>query len=62
MAAVKGFTFSVDEVQSFLQQLDADDVALDAKALVAIAGGSRSAAPRCRTIGSSGVVSSDGSG
>ena len=47
MAAVKGVTFSVDEVQSSLQQLDADDVALDAEALVAIAGGSRSAAPRC---------------
>ena len=43
MAAEKGVTLSVDEVQSFLQQMDADDefddVALDAVALVAIAGG-----------------------
>ena len=45
MAAEKGVTLSVDEVQSFLQQMDADDefddVALDAVALVAIAGGYR---------------------
>ena len=39
MAAEKGVTLSVEEVQSFLQQMDADDVALDAVALVAIAGG-----------------------
>ena len=43
MAAEKGVTLSVDEVQSFLQQMDADDefddVALDAVALAAIAGG-----------------------
>ena len=42
MAAEKGVTLSVDEVQNFLQQMDADeefdDVALDAVALVAIAG------------------------
>ena len=45
MAAEKGVTLSVEEVQSFLQQMDADDefddVALDAVALVAIAGGYR---------------------
>ena len=51
IAAEKDVTLSVDEVQSFLQQMDADDefddFELDAVALVAIAGGSRSAAPRC---------------
>ena len=43
MAAEKGVTLTVHEVQGFLQQMDADDefddVALDAVALVAIAGG-----------------------
>ncbi|WP_136988974.1 hypothetical protein [Synechococcus sp. UW140] len=43
MAAEKDVTLSVDEVQSFLQQMDADDefddFELDAVALVAIAGG-----------------------
>ena len=43
IAAEKGVTLSLEEVQSFLQQMDADDefddVALDAVALVAIAGG-----------------------
>ncbi len=43
MAAEKGVTLTVDEVQSFLQQMDADDefddVALDAVALAAISGG-----------------------
>lgn len=43
IAAEKGVTLSVDEIQSFLQQMDADDefddFALDAVALAAIAGG-----------------------
>ena len=43
IAAEKDVTLSVDEVQSFLQQMDADDefddFELDAVALVAIAGG-----------------------
>ena len=47
MAAEKGVTLSVEEVQSFLQQMDADDVALDAVALVAIAGGFRQGRNGC---------------
>jgi len=47
IAAEKGVTLSVDEVQSFLQQMDADDVALDAVALVAIAGGYRGGRRGC---------------
>ena len=47
MAAEKGVTLSVEEVQSFLQQMDADDVALDAVALVAIAGGYRGGSRGC---------------
>ena len=43
IAAEKGVTFSVDEVQSFLKQMDDDeefdDIELDAIALTAIAGG-----------------------
>ena len=45
IAAEKGVTFSVDEVQSFLKQMDDDeefdDIELDAIALTAIAGGYR---------------------
>ena len=45
IAAEKGVTLSVDEVQSFLKQMDEDeefdDIELDAIALTAIAGGSR---------------------
>ena len=43
IAAEKGVTLSVDEVQSFLKQMDDDDefddIELDAIALTAIAGG-----------------------
>ena len=43
IAAEKGVTFSVDEVQRFLKQMDDDeefdDIELDAIALTAIAGG-----------------------
>ena len=46
MAAEKGVTLTTEEVQSFLQQMDADDefddIELDAVALAAIAGGWRS--------------------
>ena len=51
MAAEKGVTLSVEEVQSFLQRMDADDefddVALDAVALTAIAGGYRGGSRGC---------------
>ena len=46
LAAEQGVTLTVDQVREFLQQMDSesefDDIELDAVALAAIAGGSRS--------------------
>ena len=52
IAAEQGVTISVDEVKGFLKQMDDeeefDDIELDAVALLAVAGGSRSHASCCQ--------------
>ena len=51
LAAEQGVTLTVDQVREFLKQLDEeeefDDIELDAVALAAIAGGSRSMQSDC---------------
>jgi len=51
LAAEQGITLTVDQVREFLKQLDEeeefDDIELDAVALAAIAGGSRSMQSDC---------------
>ena len=51
LAAEQGITLTVDQVREFLKQLDEeeefDDIELDAVALAAIAGGSRSVQSDC---------------
>ena len=51
LAAEKGVTLTVNEVKGFLKQMDEeeefDDIELDAVALAAVAGGSRSYSSGC---------------
>ena len=51
LAAEKGVSLTVDEVKGFLKQMDEDeefdDIELDAVALAAVAGGSRSYSSGC---------------